>query len=116
MRTYATAAHARSRSPFARQAAALLALIIGLACTASPATPPPTAAPSVARESVATAGPTAVPERVALTVAYGTLSGNTAPIWLGQDRGLYAAEGLDVELVYLASSSQVAQGMVSGQI
>ena len=116
MRMYAPAAGARTRSPFARQAAALLVLVIGLACTAAPAAPPPTAAPPVARESVAPAGPTAPPERVALTVAYGSLSGNTAPIWLAQDRGLYAAEGLDVELVYLASSSQVAQGMVSGQI
>src|SRR5688572_27024234 len=99
MRSYVTAGRVRPRALFARQAAALLALVIGLGCTGSPATPPPTAAPSVARESVAPAGPTATPERVSLTVAYGTLSGNTAPIWLGQDHGLYAAEGLDVELV-----------------
>jgi NitT/TauT family transport system substrate-binding protein len=115
-----------TRSPncafFARQVIMLYALVVALACAAPPASPPSSpatvgpAAPTAPAASAAAAAPRATPVPVSLKVAYGTLSGNTTPIWLGKDRGLYEAEGLDVELVYLASSSQVAQGMISGEI
>lgn len=51
-----------------------------------------------------------------LTVAYGAIGGNIAPIWVTEEKGLFDKYGLDVTLIYLASSAQVAPALISGEL
>jgi NitT/TauT family transport system substrate-binding protein len=92
---------------------ALLALLLS-ACTQAPAAAPPTAGAPAAKPTAA-AAPTAAATSNGLThvqVALGFVpSVQSAPFYVAQDRGYYAAEGLDVEFKY--GTIQNVLGLVS---
>ncbi len=102
----------------------MAALLTVSACVPAP-TASPTAAPKPA-PSAALATPTAAPAAANLTriqVALGFVpSVQSAPFYVAQDRGFYAAEGLDVELRYgtvqnlltLVSQGDIAFASASG--
>ena len=92
---------------------ALLAVLLS-ACTQGPASAPPTAVAPAAPPTPA-AAPTAAASTNGLTyvqVALGFVpSVQSAPFYVAQDRGYYAAEGLDVEFKY--GTIQNVLGLVS---
>jgi NitT/TauT family transport system substrate-binding protein len=53
-------------------------------------------------------------ERV--TFAYSSLSGNMAPLWITQERGLFRKYGLDVQLVFIESGSTTVQSLISKEV
>jgi NitT/TauT family transport system substrate-binding protein len=52
-------------------------------------------------------------QEMSLRAVYNALSGVMAPIWVGQDAGLFTKQGVNVDLKYLAATTAV-QGMVGG--
>jgi NitT/TauT family transport system substrate-binding protein len=50
---------------------------------------------------------------IPLRVAYAAIAAGMAPAWVAQEQGLFREHGLDVELVYLAST-RTDQGVVTG--
>src|ERR1043166_2918170 len=60
--------------------------------------------------SIATAAP------VKLSVAYSTFSASQAPAWIAKDRGLFEKYGLDVQLLFIRSSSIGVPALVSGAV
>jgi NitT/TauT family transport system substrate-binding protein len=51
-----------------------------------------------------------------LTVGWSAVSALNAPFWVMKDAGFLAREGLDANLVYIPSSSTMAQAQVSGDV
>jgi NitT/TauT family transport system substrate-binding protein len=51
-----------------------------------------------------------------LKVAYPTTVGSMAVIWVAKEAKLFEKQGLDVELIYIAGSSRVAQAMLAKDI
>jgi NitT/TauT family transport system substrate-binding protein len=49
-----------------------------------------------------------------IKVAYSSITGNQAPLWIAQDRGIFKKNGLDVELIFIEGGSRVVQAMVAG--
>src|SRR5712692_8043335 len=97
----------------------LLALL-ATACARPAATSAPPAAPaaaaSPAQGAAASAAPTAAPAPAHLKVVYTALSGSTWPLWLAQDAGLLAENGIDAELEYVVSSTTAIQSLLSGEV
>lgn len=46
-----------------------------------------------------------------LVVGYSAVSSVFLPFWIGKEAGFYKKEGLDAQLVYIASSTTMAQAM-----
>jgi len=102
----------------------LLALLVSAtACSSSaPATAP--AGATAPTSGVASAPPAAAPGASAtparapdkLRVAYNAVTADQTPIWLAQDAGIYLKHGLDVELVSMQTSSQIAPALMSGEL
>lgn len=77
----------------------------GGAASSAPASPAPTAVPAPAS-----------PEPVKLTIPYSPISGISAPLWIGRDEGIFARQGLEVEVEFFSGGSvPIVQGMVAGQ-
>lgn len=51
-----------------------------------------------------------------IRIAYSSLSGNMAPLWVTQERGFFRKYGLDVELVFIAGGSTTAQALGSRDV
>ena len=51
-----------------------------------------------------------------ITIAYSSISGTMAPLWITFDRGLFRKYGLDVNLVFIESGSTTAQSLVTKQV
>lgn len=51
-----------------------------------------------------------------LTAGWSAVSALNAPFWVMKEAGFFAREGLDVNLVYIPSSSTMAQAQVSGEV
>lgn len=51
-----------------------------------------------------------------LTIAYSSMSGNMAPMWITHERGFFRKYGLDVQLVFIESGSTTVQSLVSGDV
>src|ERR1051325_6780588 len=51
-----------------------------------------------------------------LTVAYSAISYDQLPAWIAKDTGLFARNGLDVQLVYFTGGSTAAMALVSGDV
>jgi NitT/TauT family transport system substrate-binding protein len=51
-----------------------------------------------------------------VTVAYSSISGNNAPLWITYERGFFRKNGLDVQLVFIESGSRTVQTLVSGDV
>ena len=51
-----------------------------------------------------------------LMVGYSGVSAIQAPVWIMKDAGYFKQEGLDADLIYIASSSTMAQAMLAGEV
>ena len=51
-----------------------------------------------------------------INVAYSSISGNIAPLWVTQDRGFFRKYGLEVQAVLIESGTTTAQALVAGDI
>ena len=51
-----------------------------------------------------------------LTVGWSAVSALNAPFWAMKDAGFLKKEGLDANLVYIPSSSTIAQAQISGDV
>jgi NitT/TauT family transport system substrate-binding protein len=51
-----------------------------------------------------------------VTIAYSSISGNMAPLWITHERGLFRKHGLDVRLIFIESGSTTVQSLVSGNV
>src|SRR5262249_51553407 len=107
----------------ARAAGLPLALILGalLACApATPTTAPAASAPAVAPAAAAGTGPAPPPPSApppgSLKVAWFTVGGQSAPLWVAQDAGLFRKHGLDVELVFIEGGTTAVQAAVAGEV
>src|SRR5215218_8720265 len=95
---------------------ALIMIVITMAGCAPPAVPGATgAAPASAPAAAAAEAPARpAPERVRMV--YSSIAGVTAVPLLAQERGLFAANGLEVELLYVASGATATQSLLAGEI
>jgi NitT/TauT family transport system substrate-binding protein len=51
-----------------------------------------------------------------ITVAYSSISGNNAPLWVTQEKGFFKKYGLDVQAVLIESGSTSAQSLIAGDV
>jgi len=51
-----------------------------------------------------------------INVAYSTISGNVAPLWVTQDKGFFRKYGLEVQSILIESGTTTAQALVAGDI
>lgn len=51
-----------------------------------------------------------------INVAYSSISGNIAPLWVTQDKGFFRKYGLEVQAVLIESGTTTAQALVAGDI
>ena len=51
-----------------------------------------------------------------LRISYGAIAANIAGIWMAQDSGAFKKYGLDVDLIYIASSGTNVQALMGGSI
>jgi NitT/TauT family transport system substrate-binding protein len=51
-----------------------------------------------------------------VTIAYSSISGNMAPLWITHERGLFRKYGLDAQLVFIESGSTTVQSLSSGDV
>src|SRR5438552_14981824 len=54
-------------------------------------------------------------QEMSLRAVYNAVSGVMAPIWVGQEGGLFTKHGVNVDLKYLAATTAV-QGMVGEEV
>jgi NitT/TauT family transport system substrate-binding protein len=99
-----------------------LLMLAALACSPG-ATPSPGAAPAPAPAAsqgmtTAAAAPGAAtlpPAPAKISVAYASKGANQLPLWLSAERGYFAQEGIEAELVFL-SSTLSAQGLIANSV
>ncbi|MGE5060299.1 MAG: ABC transporter substrate-binding protein [Betaproteobacteria bacterium] len=51
-----------------------------------------------------------------LVVGYSSVTSVFLPFWIGNEAGFYKKEGLDVQLIYIASSTTMAQAMFAREV
>jgi NitT/TauT family transport system substrate-binding protein len=51
-----------------------------------------------------------------VNVAYSSISGNNAPLWVTLDRGFFRKYGLEVQAVLIESGTTAAQSLISGDV
>ena len=51
-----------------------------------------------------------------VTIAYSSISGNMAPLWITHERGLFRKYGLDAQLVFIESGSTTVQSLISKDV
>ncbi|MGH7855596.1 MAG: ABC transporter substrate-binding protein [Candidatus Binatia bacterium] len=51
-----------------------------------------------------------------INVAFSSISGNMAPLWVTQDKGFFRKNGLDVQVILIESGTTTAQALVAGDI
>ncbi len=95
------------------------AIVVGCASGAPASQPAPAApaatAPGAAGGQPSQAAPTAPPAPVTLSYGHPVISSAYWHIFVGQEEGFYAAEGIDFEPVFVSTGSpSIAQGIVSG--
>jgi NitT/TauT family transport system substrate-binding protein len=49
-------------------------------------------------------------------ISYSAIAANQAAVWMGEEFGTYKKHGLDVDLVYIASSGTSVQGLLGGSL
>ena len=59
---------------------------------------------------------TATPALRKINVAYSSISGNNAPLWVTQEKGFFRKYGLDVQPVLIESGTTSAQSLISGEV
>ncbi len=103
-----------TRKWFILVAVVVVASLAACAPAAAPTTAP-TSAPAQPTATTAAAAPTAG-AMTKITVAYSTLNPDPLPIWVAQDAGFFAKNGLDVNLVFINGGTQTAQAAVAGDV
>ncbi|HLH23593.1 MAG TPA: ABC transporter substrate-binding protein [Chloroflexota bacterium] len=110
----------RTRGDSGVRSSALLALILLLASgcarpsSAPPAAPAP-ATPARPGDTPAATAPRDAPQDLThLTLAYSTASAANSPLQLAQDRGIFRANGLDVDLIHAPGNTGPA-AVLAGQ-
>ena len=94
-----------------------LALPTALAACARPEPAAPAAAPPAAPSGSGAPAPTAAPRPLKRIVLNWTaVSGGMSGFWCGYEGGTFRDEGLDVELIHIASTSRAIQSMVAGEV
>lgn len=58
----------------------------------------------------------ALAQAVKIKAAYSAVSAGIGAIWIPKETGIFAKEGLDVELLYIRSGSPTMQAMLSGEL
>jgi NitT/TauT family transport system substrate-binding protein len=101
------------RSTPLRRAAWPLLLVLAVTLACAPATPPP---PPVQGGLVAPGTPGPVGRPTSLKVAWFTVGGQSAPLWVAQDAGLFQKHGLDVELVFIEGGTTAVQAAMAGEV
>jgi NitT/TauT family transport system substrate-binding protein len=51
-----------------------------------------------------------------INVAYSSISGNNAPLWVTQEKGFFRKYGLDVQVVLIESGTTAVQSLISGEV
>jgi NitT/TauT family transport system substrate-binding protein len=51
-----------------------------------------------------------------VTIAYSSVSGNMAPLWVAYERGYFRKHGLDAQLVFIESGSTAVQSLISQDV
>src|SRR6185503_12271876 len=51
-----------------------------------------------------------------VVIGYSSVTSVFLPFWIGTENGFYKKEGLDTQLVYIASSTTMAQAMFARQV
>jgi NitT/TauT family transport system substrate-binding protein len=51
-----------------------------------------------------------------ITIAYSSISGNMAPLWIAYERGFFRKHGLDPQLVFIESGSTAVQSLISKEV
>ena len=51
-----------------------------------------------------------------VTIAYSSVSGNMAPLWITHERGFFRKYGLDAQLVFIESGSTTVQSLISKDV
>ena len=87
----------------------------GSPSSATGAVPAP-AAPAGTPLAAQAATPGLEPLAQKVTVAYPSVAGGFMPLWLAADQGLFARQGLDVELTYIASGTTAMQALLAGDV
>jgi NitT/TauT family transport system substrate-binding protein len=54
------------------------------------------------------------PQKV--TIAYSSISGNMAPLWVTYERGFFRKYGVDVQIVFIESGSTTVQSLISKEV
>ncbi|HZS03077.1 MAG TPA: ABC transporter substrate-binding protein [Chloroflexota bacterium] len=94
------------------------AVLGGLALPAALAACAQQSAAPAASTTTGAPAPGGPPTRTArkLTANWTAVSGGMSGIWSAQEAGLFREEGLDLELVHIASTSRAIQSMVAGEL
>src|SRR5216684_3258763 len=103
----------------ARRLCGLLgAALLLAACAPSGAAPGSTNAAAARPAPGASAPAVITPDQPAqrVRVAYASISGSMLPVWIARDEGLYARQGLDVELIYIAGAVKIAEALLGGEL
>ncbi|HLH24313.1 MAG TPA: ABC transporter substrate-binding protein [Chloroflexota bacterium] len=81
----------------------------------SPAAAPADAASQPTTAADAPATPVAsLPQKV--TVSYSSISGSFLPLFVAMENGLFAKQGLDVDVTYIASGTTSMQSLIAGDV
>src|SRR4026208_991959 len=51
-----------------------------------------------------------------INVAFSSISGNMAPLWVTQDKGFFRKNGLDVQVILIESGTTTAPALVAGDV
>lgn len=85
-------------------------LLLGGLIVAACAGPAGTAVPLTS----GTAAPSASTAPVRLVVVYGSVNGDDLPVWIAKEAGIFARNGLDVDLQLISSSSAAVAALLGG--
>jgi NitT/TauT family transport system substrate-binding protein len=94
----------------------LLLMVLPGACSEAPAGRPAPQAAAAPAEPLAAPLPALTasvrpPERDRIRVAYGSVSGSMAPLWIAAEEGIFSRHGLSVDLQYVESSVGVTAAL-----
>ena len=98
-----------------------LAGILLLAAACSPSGTAPASAPSAASPAPGGGSPVASPAatpypRVTLDSPYTAISVSNAPLWVAKDEGIFDKYGIDAQISYLATSTNLIPSMLNGEV
>jgi NitT/TauT family transport system substrate-binding protein len=109
--------------PSRRKASGTLGAVMVLLAACGGGAPPPASAPGAAAPATvpasgAAAAPaaTARPAPLKMVVSWSQPGGGQMGVWMPYETGLFAEQGLDVELAHVSNTSRIIQAMVAGEI